>query len=49
MDVNGDGRKVMLAANYSGVLEWVELTEEGYGKPQALVDKTGDKLSLIHI
>ena len=36
----------MLAANYSGVLEWVELTEEGYGKPQALVDKTGDKISL---
>ena len=36
----------MLAANYSGVLEWIELTEEGYGKPQALVDKNGKKISL---
>ncbi len=36
----------MLAANYSGVLEWVELNENGYGKPQAVVDKNGDKVSL---
>ena len=36
----------MLVANYSGVIEWVELTEKGYGKPQAIVDKTGDKISL---
>ena len=36
----------MLAANYSGVLEWVELTEAGYGEPQNVVDKNGDKVSL---
>jgi len=46
VDLNGDGKSDMLAANYSGVLEWVELTDAGYGEPQTVVDKNGDKVSL---
>ncbi len=40
--MNGDGRKDILISSFSGVPQWVENTESGWGESTDVLDKNGD-------
>ncbi len=40
--MNGDGRKDILISSFSGVPQWVESMESGWGEPADVLDQEGD-------